>query len=183
MTPESLLKEIIAAFPVGSPPAEPIKPDVYESVHDGVAETRAAFLGKTWIQVDFSVASNGGFLEHAMVCLTFDALSYYFPAFLYRFVEESRRRATALFGTFLGQLNPQNGSEPLQNFFLSLPSRQAAVVADFLEYVWQHDHQVDAMLALENFWDIYLSPDRKKAISDSDAAKRIYKTFGWTQKA
>jgi hypothetical protein len=183
MTPEALRKEIIAAFPIGTPPVDPIRSDVYESVHDGVAETRAAFLGKTWTQVDFSDASNYGFLEHAMVCLTFDAFSYYFPSLLYGFVEEDGQRDSFLFGTFLGQLNPQSASEQMQNFFLALTSQQSAVVADFLEYVWQRDNEIDAMLALENFWDVYLSADRRKAIAESDAAKRIYKTFGWTQKA
>lgn len=183
MTPEALRKEIVDTFPIGTPPSDPIKPSIYESVHDGVDEVRAAFLGKEWTQVNVSNPVDHGFLQHAAGYLTFDAFTYYFPAFLCGFIEQSVRDKSVLCFLFIGQLNPQSASEQMQNFFLALTSQQSAVVADFLEYVWQRDNEIDAMLALENFWDVYLSADRRKAIAESDAAKRIYKTFGWTQKA
>jgi hypothetical protein len=183
MMPEALRKEIVDTFPIGTPPSEPIKPGIYESVHDGVDEVRAAFLGKEWTQVNVSNPVDHGFLQHATGYLTFDAFTYYFPAFLCGFIEQAARDKSVLCFLFISQLNPQSASDETQNFFQSLTPQQAAVIADFLEHVWQHDSDIAAMLALENFWDVYLSADRRKAIAESDAAERIYKTFGWTQKA
>jgi hypothetical protein len=178
---KNLIQLIVDAFPDNTiPPLNPIREGIYDSVHDGVVETRDAFVGKKWREAATSIRNATG-LMHAITNLSDSAFHYYFPAFLVAFTEQSTRAQSLLFDTFIEQLDVKKASEASQDLFLSLTSSQSIAIARFLSLLWEQEPRVEILLALENFWLTFLPLELQTKIELSREAEKIYTTFGWSR--
>ena len=173
--PEILREKVIATFPTGGVPIHSVKNDVHESTHSGVDFTRRSFEGVQWTDVDLT--QNHAQLADALVFLTNDAYTYYFPAFLTLLSDSQAYPHSLLIESFLQKVNARNADDWTLNFYLELGTERSEIVAMCLEFCWWRHHDGLVLLALEDYWDSFLSQEQKQAIYQSPEALQINQKY------
>jgi hypothetical protein len=150
---------ILSNFPVNGPPIMVVKEGIYESVHGGVFAMENAFHGKHWDDLDL-LSFEKEELSFSFLFFTPEARNYYFPGLMLSSLDKNlREKQSNLVCSFIDGLDFEyHYHEGFMEYLLNLNKEQESTVARFLLYLVDEGHYgaLEAMDALEHYWDMYL---------------------------
>jgi hypothetical protein len=131
---------------------------VYDASYPDVAETRDAFKGRDWRDLDVSFLRRNA---EALSFLTPEGLRYYLPAFMIASMLEPKRADAIPLFVCLSLTPPQTGESDLADFkrrMAIFDSAERSAIRAFLSYAREHLGADEAKHALHRYWEQAAKP-------------------------